>query len=140
MIVIYVDYLNLVGTFHEIALAATYLMKEFEMKDQGKTRFCLGIQIKYLSNGIFIHQSSYTEKVLKRFNMDKVYPLSNPMVIRTLDVQKNPFYLPGEGEIILGPVALYLRAVGASIYLANNIRLDIAIAMNLLARYSSTPT
>ena len=96
MVAVYVDDLNLIGTSHEIASAASYLRKEFEMKDLGKTKFCLGIQIEHLSMGIFIHQSTYTEKMLKRFNMDKAYPLSTPMVLRTLDVQKDQFRPPEE--------------------------------------------
>ena len=37
--------------------------------------------------------------MLKRFNMDKAYPLSTPMVVRTLDVQKDPFHPLDKGEI-----------------------------------------
>ena len=43
VIAVYVDDLNLVGTPNEIARAASYLRKEFEIKDLGKTKFCLGI-------------------------------------------------------------------------------------------------
>ena len=42
-------------------------------------------------------------EVLKRFNMHKAYPLSTPIVVRTFDVQKDPFRPPAEREIILGP-------------------------------------
>ena len=48
------------------------------MKDLGKTRYCLELQIKHRLNGNFIHQSLYTEKILKYFYMDKYYPLSTP--------------------------------------------------------------
>ena len=61
------------------------------MKDLGKTKFCLGLQIEHLTNGIFIHQSTYIGKVLKRFYMDKSHPLSSPMVVRSLDINKDPF-------------------------------------------------
>ena len=76
--------------------------------------------------------------MLNRFNMDKAYALSTPMVVRTLDVQKDPFRPPDEGEIILGPKTPYLSAIGTLMYLTNNTRQDIACAVNLLARYSST--
>ena len=65
IIAVYVDDLNLIGTLEELTKAANYLKKEFEMKDLGKTRYCLGLQIEYYSNGILIHQSTYIEKVLK---------------------------------------------------------------------------
>ena len=77
--------------------------------------------------------------MLKKFNMDKAYPLSTPMVVRTLDVQEDSFRPPDEVEIILGPETPYLNAIGTLMYLANNTRLDIAFVVNLLARYSSTP-
>jgi hypothetical protein len=109
------------------------------MKDLGKTKFCLGIQIEHFSNGIFVHQSMYTEKVLKRFYMDNAHPLSTPMVVRSLDVKNDPFRPPEEDEEILGPEVPYLSAIGALMYLANCTRPDISFAVNLLARYSSTP-
>ena len=61
---VYVDDLNLIGTPNEIEITTKYLMREFEMKDLGKTKFCLGLQIEHLKSGIFVHQSNYTEKVL----------------------------------------------------------------------------
>ena len=83
-------------------------------------------------NGVLIHQSSYTEKVLKRFYMDKSHPLSSPMVVRSLEVTKDPFQPKEENEELLGPEVPYLSA--------NYTRPDIAFSVNLLARYSSTPT
>jgi hypothetical protein len=44
-----------------------------------------------------------------------------------------------EDEEILGPEVPYLSAIGALIYLANYTRPDIAFAIDLLARYNSTP-
>ena len=45
IIVVYVDDLNLVGT----------LKKKFEMKDLGKTKFCIGLQIEHFPNGVLVH-------------------------------------------------------------------------------------
>ena len=56
IIAVYVDDLNLIGTPEDIIKAANYLKKEFEMKDLGKIRYCLGLQIKHCSNGILVHQ------------------------------------------------------------------------------------
>ena len=71
ILAIYVHDINLFGTPEELTKAATYLNDEFEMKDLGITKYCLGLQIEHKSNGILIHQSTYVEKVLKQFNMDK---------------------------------------------------------------------
>ena len=61
------------------------------MKDLDNTKFCLGLQIEHLPNGIHIHRSTYTENVLKQFLMDKTHPLNTPTVRRSLDVKNDPF-------------------------------------------------
>ncbi|XP_059649936.1 secreted RxLR effector protein 161-like [Cornus florida] len=72
--------------------------------------------------------------------MDKAHPLSSPMIVQSLDVNKDPFRPQEEGEEVLGPEVPYLSAIGALMYLANCTRPDITFAVNLLARYSSAPT
>ncbi|KAK4394353.1 Copia protein [Sesamum angolense] len=140
IIAVYVDDLNIIGSLEEIRQAVDYLKSEFEMKDLGTTKYCLGLQFEHTKGGIFIHQSNYIEKVLKRFHMNNAHPLSTPMVVRSFDVNKDPFRPPTHNDEILGPEVLYLSAIGALMYLANNTRPDIAFSVNLLARYSSTPT
>ncbi|CAH9079354.1 unnamed protein product [Cuscuta epithymum] len=110
------------------------------MKDLGRTKFCLGLQIEHLKNGTFIHQSNYTEKVLKRFYMDKAHPLTSPMVVRSLNIHDDRFRPREDDEDILGPEVPYLSVIGSLLYLANSTRPDIAFYVNLLARYNSCPT
>ena len=69
--------------------------------------------------------------------MDKSYPSKTPMVVRSLDMEKDPFRPRDDDEEILGPEFPYLSAIGALMYLANCTRLDIAFAVNLLARHSA---
>ena len=140
IIAVYVDDINLIGTPEEVSKAAIYLRREFEMKDLGKTKYCLGLQIEHCASGILVHQTTYTNKVLKRFNMDKSNPLSTPMIVRSLDTKKDPFRPLEDGEDLLGPEVPYLSAIGALLYLAQYTRPDIAFAVNLLARFSSAPT
>jgi len=139
ILAVYIDDINLVGISEELQKAIEYHKREFEMKDLGKTKLCLGLQIEHLADRIFIHQSAYTERVLKRFYMDKAHPLSTPMVVRSLEVNKDLFQPPKEDEELLGPEVPYLSAIGALMYLANATRPDIAFSVNLLARYSSSP-
>ena len=140
IIAVYVDDLNLVRTPEELTKTAEYLKKEFEMKDLGKKKFCIGLQIEHFPSGVLVHQSTYIKKILKRFNMDKAHPLSSPMVVRSLDVKNDPFRPCEKGEELLGPEVPYLSAIGALMYLANCTRPDIAFSVNLSARYSSAPT
>ena len=62
------------------------------------------------------------------------------MVVRSLEVDKDPFHPKKENEKLLGPEVPYLSAIGALMYLANCTRPDIAFSVNLLPRYSSAPT
>jgi hypothetical protein len=136
----YVDDLNIIGTQRDIDKARNHLKMEFEVKDLGKTKFCLGLQLEHLSTGIFVHQSAYIQKVLEKFNMDKSYPNKTPMIIRSLEIETNQFRPRDEGEDILGAQVSYLSAIGALMYLANYTRPDIAFTVNLLARHSAAPT
>ncbi|KAL0415672.1 UNVERIFIED_CONTAM: Copia protein [Sesamum latifolium] len=139
IIAVYVDDLNIIGTPEELSRAINCLKKELEMKDLGRTKYCLGLQVGHLKNGILVHQEAYIAKVLKRFYMDKSHPLNTPMVVRSLDMKKDPFRPRESDEELLGPEVPYLSAIGALMYLANHTRPDITFAVNLLARYSSSP-
>ena len=88
IIVVYVDDLNIIGTPEKLLRVVGLLKKEFEMKDLGKTKFYLGLQIEHLANEIFIHQSNYIAKVLKRFYTDKSHQLNILMIVWSLDVKK----------------------------------------------------
>jgi hypothetical protein len=120
--------------------ASAYLKTEFEMKDLGETKFCLGLQIEHLPEGIFVHQLTYCKKVLEGFNMIKAHPLKTPMVVRSLEIDTDPFRPKNDDEKSLGPEVPYLSAIGALMYLVNCTRPDIAFAVNLLARYNADPT
>ena len=119
IIAVYVDDLNLIRTPEELIKTTNYLKKEFEMKDLGKTRDYLGLQIEYCLNGVLIHQSSYIAKSLKRFYMDKSHPFSSPMVVRSLELTKDPFRPKEENAELLGLEVLYLSAISALMYLEN---------------------
>ena len=45
--------------------------------------------------------------------MDKSHLLSSPMVVRSLEVTKDPFRPKEENEELLGPEVPYLNAIGA---------------------------
>ena len=55
IIVVYIDDLNLIGTHEELTRTENYLKREFKMKDLGKTKFCLGLQIEHFPTCILVH-------------------------------------------------------------------------------------
>jgi hypothetical protein len=88
IISVYVDDLNIIGTQRDIDETRNHLKTEFEMKDLGKTKFCLGLQLEHLPTRILVHQSAYIQKILQKFNMDKSYPSKTPIVVRSLELTK----------------------------------------------------
>ena len=63
------------------------------------------------------------------------------MVVQSFEVSKYPFFRPQEeNEKPLGPELPYLSAISTLMYLANATRPDIKFSVNLLTRYSSSPT
>jgi hypothetical protein len=88
IISIYVDDLNIIGTQQDIDETRNHLKAEFEMKDLGKTKFCLGLQLERPPTGTLVHQSAYIQNILQKFNMDKSYPSKTPMLYALLKLIK----------------------------------------------------
>ena len=76
-----VDHLNIISNEPDINEAHHHLKTEFEMKDLGQTKFCLGLQLEHIPSGIFVYQAAYIEKNLEKFNMDKAHPTKTPMIV-----------------------------------------------------------
>ena len=69
-----------------------------------------------LSSCILFYQSNYTEKVLNHFYMNKAHPLTMPMVVRSLEVEKDPFRLRKQDEEALGSEVSYVLEIRALIF------------------------
>jgi hypothetical protein len=75
---------------------------EFEIIDLGKIKFCLGLQLEDPATGILVYQSSYVQKILEKFNIDKAYPSKTLMVVRDLEKETDTFRPHQEREWVLG--------------------------------------
>jgi hypothetical protein len=93
IISVYVDELNIIDHTKDINEALNYLKTEFKMKNLGRTKFCLELQLEHLHTGILVHLSIYVQKILEKFNMDKAYPATTPMIVHALENDKYPFKL-----------------------------------------------
>ena len=62
------------------------------------------------------------------------------MIVHSLEVKNDLFYPKEDNKELLGPEIPYYSVIGALMNLANYTRPDIAFLVNLLVRYSSTPT
>ena len=68
---------------------------------------------------MFLQQSTYIEKIFKKFYKDETHLLSTPMIVISLDVKRGSFH-PREGNEAFVPKAPYLSVKEALMYLANN--------------------
>jgi hypothetical protein len=68
IISLYVYELNIIGNTKDIKEASSYLKTKFEMKELGKTKYCIGLQLEHTPKGILLHLSTYIKKIFERFN------------------------------------------------------------------------
>jgi hypothetical protein len=65
---VYVDDIVISGSSHSlVARFAEDMSKEFKMSMMGELQFFLGLQIKQVKEGTFMHQAKYTKDILKKF-------------------------------------------------------------------------
>jgi hypothetical protein len=66
IISVYVDDLNIIGHTKDIDEAHNHLKTELKIKDLGRTKFCLGLQLEHPHAGILVHQFAYVQKILEK--------------------------------------------------------------------------
>jgi hypothetical protein len=59
------------------------MMEEFQMSMMGELTIFLGIQVKQMKQGTFVHQAKYTKNLMKKFNMAELKPVSTPISTAT---------------------------------------------------------
>jgi isopentenyldiphosphate isomerase len=100
------------------------MKNEFQMSMMRKLTFFLGIQVKQMKHGTFVHQAKYTKDLMKKFNMVELKPMSTPMSTATL-------LGPDEdGEIV--DQREYRSMIGSLLYLTAT-RPDIQFTVELCA-------
>ncbi|XP_070040351.1 uncharacterized protein [Nicotiana tomentosiformis] len=114
-----------------VAKGYSQLESEFEMKDLGAAKKILGMEIKRdrKANRLFLTQKKYLEKVLERFGMKDVKPVSTPLAAHfKLSVAQSP--QSEEEERYMAQVP-YSSAVGSIMYAIVYARPDISQALSV---------
>jgi hypothetical protein len=75
------------GSSHSLMSSFQAMIEnEFQISMMGELTFFLGIQVKQIKEGIFIHQAKYTKDLIKKFAMADAKLVSTPMsTMTTLD-------------------------------------------------------
>jgi hypothetical protein len=65
------------GSSHTLVSRFQKMMEsKFQMSMMGELTFFLGIQVKQTKQDIFVHQTKYTNDLMKKFNMTELKPVS----------------------------------------------------------------
>lgn len=107
----------------------TYLKNNFEITVDDCAKY-LGIEIERKHDGIFIHQSEYIDKLLKRFKMHEANPASTP--------SDNAKIMADSSSDISESIP-FKELVGSLIYLVTCTRPDMAHAVSI-ASCTAKPT
>ncbi|GKF80770.1 retrovirus-related pol polyprotein from transposon TNT 1-94 [Tanacetum coccineum] len=117
MVQVYVDDIIFAASTPELCDLFTKIMcLKFKMSMMGKISFFLGLQNFQNPRGIFINQSKYALKSIKKYGFDSCDPMDTPMVEKSkLDEDK-------EGKAV--DLSHYLGMIGTLLYLTAS-RLDL---------------
>ncbi|KAK1662819.1 hypothetical protein QYE76_050978, partial [Lolium multiflorum] len=139
-LILYVDDILLIGNDIELLSSVKgYLNNIFSMKDLGEASYILGIKI-YRDRSrclIGLSQSTYLDKILKKFRMDESKKGFIPMLPgKVLSKTQGPATAEERERMSNIP---YASAVGSIMYAMLCTRPDIAHAVSLTSRYQSDP-
>jgi hypothetical protein len=84
LVQIYVDDIIFGGSSHTLVFRFQEMMEsEFQISMMGELTFFLGIQVKQMKQGTFVHQAKYRKDLMKKFNMAELKPVSTLMSTAT---------------------------------------------------------
>ncbi|KAL0550085.1 hypothetical protein IC582_014583 [Cucumis melo] len=129
---VYVDDMLIFGSnLHVINDVKSMLNATVDMKDLGEADVILGIKITRTEKRIFLDQSHYIEKILKKYNYFDNKPACTPYD-SSVKLFKNTGDSVNQTE--------YASIIGSLRYAADSIRPDIAYVVGLLCRFTSRPS
>ncbi|GJS82373.1 retrovirus-related pol polyprotein from transposon TNT 1-94 [Tanacetum coccineum] len=132
LVQIYVDDIIFASTTPELCDQFLKIMcSKFKMSMMGKISFFLGLHISQSPKGIFLNQSKYALKSLKKYGMESSDPMDTPMVGKS-KLDKDP-----QGKAI--DPTHYHGMVGTLMYLTTS-RPDLTFDVCMCARYQAKPT
>lgn len=128
---IYVDDGIIIGkNDQEIDKVLIELSNNFEITVVNDPKTFVGLEIDKTEDGIFLHQTSYAERVLDRFNMSDTKGADTPMISGQDKLKHN-------AKDLKFP---YRQAVGSLLYLSNKTRPDLAYAVGFESRNLENPS
>lgn len=115
------------------------LSKEFDMKDLGTAKKILGMEIRRDRDAkrLWLSQASYVNKVLERFSMENVKPVSTPLAKHfRLSTSQCPKTAEETEDMSKVP---YASAVGCLTYAMVCTRPYLVQAVSMVSKYMANP-
>ncbi|KAG6387565.1 hypothetical protein SASPL_152757 [Salvia splendens] len=131
ILIVYVDDILISGSdVRGIEVIKKYLHQHFVIKDLGRPKYFLGIEIAHGNSGMSLSQQKYATDLLKETRLLGTKPVDTLMEV-------DPSVWDASGEF-LEDKAKYRRLVGKLIYVTV-IRPDISFVVGLVSRFLDKP-
>lgn len=130
-VLIFVDDLVIAGNDLDMVIKfKAYVSECFKMKDLGKSKYFLGIEITRGQMGMFLTQRKYALDIVGEAGLLGCKPVSTPM-------EQNHKLLSDKGPLYNNPVR-FRRIVGCLVYLVITIP-DLSYAIHVLSQVIHKP-
>ncbi|GKF30083.1 ribonuclease H-like domain-containing protein, partial [Tanacetum coccineum] len=134
MLLVYVDDIVITkNDVNEIDKLKVFLKSKFQIKDLGKLKYFLGIEILDNKDGIYLSQRKYYLERLHEYGLLARKPVETPLTENT-----TLNYVESNDDPLLPNIGNYQRLVGKLIYLINT-RPDISYVVHCLSQFMHSP-
>ncbi|GJV60970.1 ribonuclease H-like domain-containing protein [Tanacetum coccineum] len=133
-LLVYVDDIIIIGNnVSEIEKFKVYLKSKFMIKDLGKLKYFLGIEIIDTSKGICLNQRKYVLNLLSEYDMLACKPTKTPLMSKLIISNEAK-----DNDPILDNITDYQKLMGNLVYLTNTIP-DISYVVHCLSQFMHSP-
>ena len=136
ILAVYVDdILVLAATQDQIQSIFTSLSAKFKLRNLGPVKKFLGLDIyrPFPTGSVFLSQSTYSRKMLHKFNMADCNPVKTPSEPSFNLHKRTPDEEPADNE-------LYRQIIGSVMFLSQYTRPDIAHTVSYLSQFNKDPS
>ncbi|GJY18129.1 ribonuclease H-like domain-containing protein [Tanacetum coccineum] len=133
-LLVYVDDIIISGNnVFEIEKFKVYLKSKFMIKDLGKLKYFLSIEVIDTSKGIHLNQRKYVLDLLSEYGMLACKPTKTPLMSKLINSNEAT-----DNDHILDNIIDYQKLIGKLIYLINT-RPNISYVVHCLSQFMHSP-
>ncbi|GKB53097.1 ribonuclease H-like domain-containing protein [Tanacetum coccineum] len=127
------DVINTGNNVSKIDKFKVFLKSKFMIKDLGKLKYFLGIEVINTDKGIYLNQKKYVLDLLSEYGMLACKPAKTPLMSKLVISSKAT-----DNDHILDNIIDYQKLMGKLIYLTNT-RPDISYDVHCLSQFTHSP-